>query len=234
MLKKELRLAVAVTVLSLFTACGEGGIDDNDKNRTTVADLEHLADEVNSSDIEIPDINVSDTNVSSITDTDMLLNVGHYIDSAVEGVTYNCGDQSGVTDENGTFRFGDGVTCTFTIGNIVLEEVDTDTIDNDDMIVLEDDIDDARFLQTLDNDGNPDNGIEISSDVSDLIAQSGIDTIPTDEEEIKLLFEALKANLDEYNGVLVSVEEAQKHIDETIKELEATTDDGVDSIFENI
>lgn len=33
------------------------------------------------------------------------IGTGTYVDSAVEGVTYSCGTQSGVTDKNGTFHF---------------------------------------------------------------------------------------------------------------------------------
>lgn len=96
---------------------------------------------------------------------------GYFIDSAVAGLTYTSGSQTGVTGEDGSFIYEVGQPVTFKVGNIVLGSV---TVDQNkrvfpvDLISGAADESDpkvsliARLLQTLDSDNNPSNGISIN------------------------------------------------------------------------
>jgi len=45
---------------------------------------------------------------------------GAFIDAPVQGLHYSTASQSGITDENGNFKYKDGETITFNIGNLTL------------------------------------------------------------------------------------------------------------------
>lgn len=53
-------------------------------------------------------------------DTIIVVTSGRFQDPAVQGVSFESGDVSGVTDENGGFRYEDGNTVQFSIGDIDL------------------------------------------------------------------------------------------------------------------
>ncbi|MGH8453750.1 MAG: hypothetical protein ACRES4_02915 [Nevskiales bacterium] len=85
------------------------------------------------------------------------------------GISYKTQSIAGVTGATGTFRFVPGETVTFSVGDITLpfapatavvtplELVGTDNVNNQSVTNI------LRFLQTLDEDGNPDNGIVIDA-----------------------------------------------------------------------
>ena len=93
-------------------------------------------------------------------------NTGAFIDSAVEGLEYSTPTLNGTTNANGEFEYEDGESVTFSLygqtlsvvpGYGVLTPFDNpdDTIHDDYTINL------LRFLQTLDTDGDPTNGITL-------------------------------------------------------------------------
>ncbi|MGD8317308.1 MAG: hypothetical protein PVH21_04700 [Myxococcales bacterium] len=156
-------------------------------------------------------------------------NYGYYYDSLVSGLSYEssgeAGVQTGVTGEDaeggpGSFRFIDGDTVSFSLGDTVLGESDAkDRITPFDLAGLDEEaiggcdvsssLPDgdrafrvvanlAALLQSLDTDGDPANGIDISSDVSVLFDGVDIDLSQTWEE-----FQAnadLQAVLEEANN----------------------------------
>jgi len=228
MFKKTIGLMITAGVIFTFTACGEGGINDNkDNNSTSMTDIEDginsLTDaNTSSTDINIPDINTStgdigDINVTDINTSTPDIGTGQYIDAAVNGVTYNCGNQDGVTENNGTFTFEQGKSCIFTLGNIVLRELKPDQLE-DKIIVVEDNINNARLLQTLDNDGNADNGIDITKNVLNAISSSGASIVPVGDSELGSFFQNIEG-AEGYNGAMVSIAEAQQHLAQTASEL---------------
>ncbi len=87
---------------------------------------------------------------------------GHYMDSYVKGVEYTCGGKSGTTDEAGTFYFESGQDCTFKLGKLTLRYTPWDALSKS-STVFEDNVKVAQLLQSLDNDGNVSNGIEVPS-----------------------------------------------------------------------
>ena len=101
------------------------------------------------------------------------VSTGTFIDSSVEGITYTSGNLSGVTDASGTFYYVPGEMVSFSIGGLSLGEVPgSDMVTPADLLGLDSTDTDAalinmlRLLQTIDSDGDPDNGITIPSDLS--------------------------------------------------------------------
>jgi len=97
---------------------------------------------------------------------------GVFLDSAVKGLNYKTDTQTGFTDNNGTFKYLEKEVITFSIGTIILGQTTGKSIITP--INLVDGATDAsndqvtnicRLLQTLDNDGNVDNGISITEAV---------------------------------------------------------------------
>jgi hypothetical protein len=105
---------------------------------------------------------------------------GVFIDSAVEGVTFTTATQSGTTDSAGTFSYLPGEIVSFYIGDILIGsaqgqaqltplEFVPGAVDETDPQVTNI----LRFIQSLDSDNNPDNGITISSmTVTQAVGQS--------------------------------------------------------------
>ncbi|MCB1689712.1 MAG: hypothetical protein KDI33_14550 [Halioglobus sp.] len=123
---------------------------------------------------------------------------GQFVDSPVAGVGYATESGSGVTNADGQFQYLEGETVRFSIGDLVLGEARGATIvsvfDLVDGVVpvvgealrkgiadagggpsLSTVINLATLLQTIDSDGNPENGIEIAPDVAALFAANSID-----------------------------------------------------------
>ena len=150
---------------------------------------------------------------------------GRFLDSAVQGIAYVSGGQSGLTDAKGTFKYEEGASVTFRVGKITLGQgeafpimtpvnlvagatkVSHPTVSNL-----------TRFLQTLDQDGNPDNGITISNEVRS-VATTAVDfTLPPAqfENKVQTVVQTLTALNQTGPRPLVSATEAQTHLDATI------------------
>ena len=149
---------------------------------------------------------------TSVVDNSPTLKTGQFIDSAVTGMDYSCigtdNNFSGITNIDGEFLYKDGYDCTFSVGDTVLGELimdgeivtPNDLTDNNDVFVNM-----LRLLQTLDVDGNPDNGIVLPTEV-----YGSIDLTNFDAE-----IEAYLA-LNNNSNVVVSVEEALQHFSDSI------------------
>lgn len=108
---------------------------------------------------------------------------GVFTDSPVEGVHYETETKSGDTDAEGHYEYVEGETVTFYIGNIklgsalatgVLSPISiASTADAD--IYTQEVQNIAAFLQTLDEDADPTNGIKINSQVVEAISNTEID-----------------------------------------------------------
>ena len=147
-------------------------------------------------------------------DNSVLTGTSYYIDSAVSGVNYTCGSQEGITGADGSFTFEYGSGCTFYLGDMELRSVDAGLLMAGESVV-ETNVEIARVLQSLDSDGNPDNGITIDAEIVTAMAEAGITTLPNTTEELAVFEEVLLAN----DLTLVSTDEAQSHLDETVSEL---------------
>ncbi|WP_136680590.1 hypothetical protein [Neptunomonas sp. XY-337] len=138
-----LRSGAYVVVASLLTACGGGGGGD---------DAPPPTDEV-------------------------LTKEGVFLDSPVEGLYYTAGDMTGYTDNEGRFYYPEGSTVSFAMGDISLGSALGNAILTPKSLLpgLENRLDrrltnQLRLLQTLDSDANPDNGIQLYSQVHNYLA----------------------------------------------------------------
>ncbi|WP_300368899.1 hypothetical protein, partial [Hydrogenimonas sp.] len=121
---------------------------------------------------------------TSSTASSTIYGTGYYVDAAVSGIIYECGSEKGTTDENGKFKFRIGESCTFKLGTMVLRTIDSDRLENG-VVILETNENIAALLQSLDADGDPDNGIEIKDDVSDAVSALKLQSVPTGDSEIE-------------------------------------------------
>jgi len=108
--------------------------------------------------------------------------VGVFLDSAVAGLHYETETQTGVSNSAGEFNYVPGETITFSIGDVILGSalalpvmtplnLVTGATDASHPVVNNI----VRLLLTLDVDGNPENGIEISVEVNDAAVGQFID-----------------------------------------------------------
>ena len=139
---------------------------------------------------------------------------GQFKDANVKGVNYSCGDISGITDENGTFKYHPGEEVEFKIGKLSLGKVkgskiltpaDFDPDKNSssklvkNMLVL---------LQSLDSDGNPGNGIDINETIRNKINVSEINF--SDDKNFTQVVQEINSSIG--GGLtLVSPQKALQH-----------------------
>jgi len=135
---------------------------------------------------------------------------GVFTDSAVAGIFYRTESRSGYTNALGEYRYQEGETVTFSIGGTELPPVPaTGRITPADMAVAgqPDTVTNIlRLLQTLDEDGNPDNGISIPAS-----AHAGFTGVELDVTGAAATFEA-EAEL-QIGAPLVSAAQAEAHFE---------------------
>jgi hypothetical protein len=96
------------------------------------------------------------------------VNTGVFVDSPVAGLDYRTETQSGITGPNGEFQYIPGETVVFSIGDVVVGSAVADTVitpihlSPNKSTTDPQTINVSRFLQSLDADGNLDNGIQIT------------------------------------------------------------------------
>ena len=140
---------------------------------------------------------------------------GQFIDGVVEGADYTCSSgTNGVTNSNGEFTCNEDDTVTFSVAGIELGSVkakskitpyDLKPNNNEAAINM------AQLLQTLDDDGDPSNGIKLDSTTNRFqnlkTADLGIDFTDTNFDTV----------VEEIMGeALVDAEQARTHMDDTI------------------
>ena len=142
---------------------------------------------------------------------------GYYLDNAVAGVDYVCGNQSGVTGIDGNFTFEVGKDCTFSLANTVLRKVNAANLINN-VKIVENNITVATFLQSIDDDGDLNNGIQISTDVrkalSDAFKTEGIKGVPYGHK-LDAIVSKLDQNVTNFGGFVHTEAEAEAHVKNT-------------------
>ncbi len=146
---------------------------------------------------------------------------GVFVDSAVEGITYQTATQSGTTNAQGEYQYAAGEAVTFSIGGVTLPSVaakgvvtpfdmaGTKDVSNPKVLNI------GLLLQSLDSDKDPSNGISIS--VATIEALKGLilsgDDFDTDDVSFKGHFSgiALDDDQDESNDWKTK-EEVEDHL----------------------
>ena len=124
--------------------------------------------------------------------------IGIFEDSPVAGLFYETATRSGFTNSSGEYEYLPTETITFSIGGIVLGSATGSEVITP--LTLVAGATDAthpevtnivRLLMTLDNDGNPDNGISISTETAAAAVNQSVDftalDLATDPGMIALL-----------------------------------------------
>jgi hypothetical protein len=144
---------------------------------------------------------------------------GIFVDNAVAGFRYATATYDGSTDQNGAFSYAEGEKVTFSIGDInfptvaaasVLSPFDlAGTADTSDTAL----INMARLLQTMDTDGDVDNGITIAEDAHSFATGMTLDFASTtfDADVANLI-----ANSGTVNTMLVEADTAIAHLEANV------------------
>jgi hypothetical protein len=153
---------------------------------------------------------------------------GVFLDSAVFGLTYTSGETTGTTDANGTFSYEPGEPVTFSIGGIILGSADgADVITPVELVPGAADETNptvaniVRFLLSLDDDGDPSNGIAISTEIAEAAADMTINFDQTtqaftDDGDVQVNLSTLTALNPNGAVSLVSTADAQIHFSSTL------------------
>lgn len=146
---------------------------------------------------------------------------GVFLDSAVVNIGYSTESGEGVTNEEGEFAYAEGETVTFFIGDLQLPSAPaaarltpldlaqaTDTSDSRVVNMI-------RLLQTLDDNGDPSDGITITETARNAATQVDF-TLPEDEFEASSAVVNLVANAGSENTTLISRNQALAHFEGTL------------------
>ncbi|MCP4344380.1 MAG: penicillin acylase family protein [Desulfobacterales bacterium] len=158
---------------------------------------------------------------------------GQFIDSPVQGMSYVSGTQSGITDSDGKFRYEKGKNIIFKIGDIVIGSeapakpimTPVDLVEGATDHTNQTVTNISRFLQTLDENSNPDDGIVISGQVRNN-AKGKILDFRSDEYDFKKSAQSVLEKLfDNDPPALILAEKAQAHLYRSVRSLVETTRD---------
>lgn len=149
---------------------------------------------------------------------------GYFKDSNVAGMAFNSGGQSGVTDQYGRFTYEVGQPVTFSIGSVtvgtttgaeIVTPIDLVTNGTTQSTEVQNIV---RFLMTIDSDGDPTNGINISTEIQTAAALwSQVDFSTSD---LNAALTDIVASCNTADGGSHSVPDAstaQSHIESTLR-----------------
>jgi hypothetical protein len=157
---------------------------------------------------------------------------GTVIDSAVSGLRYKSGGHYGVTDSDGKYGYIDGELVEFFIGDIAIgtaiEPVSRITpyemASGNEVVAM----DIARFLQTLDNDADPENGIHINDAVHLLAEGKALDFSSADwQETVHQLTSATEAGARE----LLTDDTAMGHLSSSLHQVILSLGEDAESLL---
>ncbi len=148
---------------------------------------------------------------------------GRFLDSAVANLDYKTATGEGTTDASGRFSYREGESISFSIGGVLLGETDAQEI-----VTPVNLVDDgstanpavrniARFLQALDQDGDPANGIAISDAVRAVAGGwDGLDFSAGDFDDRAAPILASAGSADGRTVTMQSAADAARHLERTI------------------
>ena len=154
---------------------------------------------------------------------------GHFVDSYVQGLQYASGATTGDTDATGKFRYEKNTDVSFAVGDIGLGSAAPAAIMSPLNLVLGAPVvtnptvtNLARFLQTIDDDANPANGIVITSAVRNAAAGQSINFLMNpasfeSDANVQSVVAALTAATTAGTRSLVGASEAQAQLSSGIR-----------------
>lgn len=157
---------------------------------------------------------------------------GVFLDSPVQGLHYKTETQSGTTDVDGSFQYMDGEMIMFSMGGIVLGGTMADAVMTPiSMVPAATDethpmvTNMLRFIQTLDLDNNPENGITLPPNILDELEGRPIyfDMDPDEFEhnvDIQMFMDTIHELDENYAGrMMISIGDAQNHMSNTMMDM---------------
>ena len=187
MLTNKLTTCGIIFLVLIFHGCGGGGSDGESASVSTVGST----------------------------------NYGIFLDAAVEGMDYTTPSYNGTTDKNGFFKYKYGEEVTFKLNNIFFGKFipkNNLAITPFDLVGTQD-INDyrvvnmLRILQTMDTDGNPSNGIQISS-----ASKNKLDTsIELYKENRKFNDSEIQSIIGDNTKSVTSENDAKSHFENELK-----------------
>jgi hypothetical protein len=164
---------------------------------------------------------------------------GVLVDSAVSGIRYETETQSGYTGAGGSFQYRAGETIEFSIGDITFPRVPVSRtltpleLGSTDLVNEQTAINIARFLQSVDEDQDPSNGISINTESHSkaLGVSLNFDVPPSSFESDAALLNYL-ASID--GRVIIDQAAALTHLEETLsglangRQITVNLDDGIE------
>lgn len=160
---------------------------------------------------------------------------GIFLDGPVQGLEYRTQTLTGVTNEKGEFQYRPGETVTFTVGNLVIgsspagsrvtpADMAVEVAGNLKKIRNQKVTNIARFIQSLNADGDIENGINITEETRNIVNKFryriNFDQLPetfSEDPDVKELFSELKLNLR-------TTAQARNHLRRTIHGIKKITD----------
>ena len=167
---------------------------------------------------------------SPATTTEQTVKTGKFLDSAVEGLRYVTPTKTGLTNVSGEFEYEEGEVVFFLLGNTLIgSSIASGLMTPLDMVNEGSHPDKLsnvlRFLQSLDQDGDPENGITISETARNQAEIAGVevgfDFSSSDFETQQDLADVLSAE----NKSLISSVQANDHFEQTIASVTGETVD---------
>jgi hypothetical protein len=153
---------------------------------------------------------------------------GQFLDSAVEGLTYITEGDTAETDVQGNFTYRRGSNVQFSVGGIVIGTgLAASKMTPVDLVVgATSEMDDtvtniARFMQTIDDDGGPGNGIKITPAIRSSAAGHQIDfgqsaSVFGTDPNVQSVVSDLTSQSQAGTRSLVSIQAAQAHLRNTL------------------
>jgi hypothetical protein len=146
---------------------------------------------------------------------------GIFLDAPVQGLSYISSTTNGKTDPNGTFKYQDNETISFNVGGILIGEalgkeqitpLDLANADINNQQVRNI----ASFLQSLDSDNNPSNGIVINEATNQALNN---ETLDFNSDNFFLELTELINRINATNSsslIIVSTNDAAAHLADTL------------------
>lgn len=158
---------------------------------------------------------------------------GVLLDSPVANISYKTETLEGATNALGEYQYVEGEKVTFFIGSLVFPSVPATDIVTPFSIAETQDFSNSRvvnivrLLQTLDQDGNPDNGITIADTAKNAATPVDFSLSESDFEKSAAVLN-LVANSGSTNVSLVSKEDAIAHFKTTLSNTPLSSDKVID------
>ena len=145
-------------------------------------------------------------------DSSALTGVAYYNDTSVQGLVCTSGSTTSNTDTSGSFVYEVGKSVSCSLGNILLPTIAAGVLSAQtpyyQLPISE--VRTGMLLQSLDNDNNLSNGIQISKDVIAKLEEQNYTSIPVSDNDLTILVQNI--NILSFHGQVVSETDAAFHL----------------------